>query len=91
MAEPDLMRWLPTANEADSEPLGAAASDVPVDARLVATGRRLLLPAVTHRRARARTALAFFTFPSDTFPAARHRKGDPKAGSWARTRLSLAA
>jgi hypothetical protein len=92
-AEPDLMRWLPSRNEADSEPLGAAASDVPVDARLVPTGPPVLLPGGDGIDARGRrTALAFFTFPSDTFPAGATGKGDPKAGSLRKNSgVSLAA
>jgi hypothetical protein len=70
-AETDLGRWLPGRAEADSEPLGAAANDVPVDARAVASGPPVLLAGGDGVDAAGRrTALSFFTFPHDISAAA---------------------
>ncbi len=68
-AEADLTRHLARGEERD--PLGAAATDVPLDARGVASGPPVLLPASDGVGADGRrTASSYFTFPGGPTPAA---------------------
>ncbi|HZF49886.1 MAG TPA: L,D-transpeptidase [Polyangiaceae bacterium] len=61
-AEPDLGRHLPRS-QGDGDPLGAAANDVPLDARGVPTGPPVLLPGGDGVDASSRrTTASFFTF-----------------------------
>lgn len=63
-AEPDLKKVL--ARGEDKEVLGAAANDVPLDARGVATGPAVLLPGGEGIEGGKRTAASFFAFPVQT-------------------------
>lgn len=61
-AEPDLARHLPRV-QGDGDPLGAAANDVPLDARGVPTGPPVILPTGDGVDAKSRRSTgSFFTF-----------------------------
>jgi hypothetical protein len=68
-AEPDLLKHLGRAE--DTDPLGAGANDVPLDARFAPTGPPVLLPGGEGIQEGTRTGASFFAFPSETpLPAA---------------------
>ena len=78
-AEPDLKKILGKGE--DLEPLGAAANDVPLDARGIATGIPVLQPTGEGVEANKRTAASFFGFPQPALPPWNVLVAEPKTGA----------
>jgi hypothetical protein len=79
-SEPDLKKIL--ARSEDKDPLGAAANDVPLDARGVASGPPVLLPGGEGIEGGRRTAASYFGFATDAPAPSFAPASDPvKAGA----------
>ncbi|UQA56144.1 L,D-transpeptidase [Polyangium aurulentum] len=67
--EQDLTRWLSRRSGSETEVLGPAANDVPIDPRGVPAGPPVLMPGVDGADEKGkRTVGSFFSFPSDAVP-----------------------
>jgi hypothetical protein len=67
--EQDLARWLSRRAGSESEVLGPAANDVPLDPRGVASGPPVLMPGIDGADAQGKRTLgSFFAFPTDAVP-----------------------
>lgn len=78
-SEPDLKKLL--ARGEDRDPLGAAANDVPLDARGVPTGPAVLLPGGDGIDGGKRTAASYFGFASEAMAPSGLAADGPKVGA----------